>query len=102
MTDIFCLRTGTLDTAKTRIMLTPADAAILGHLRKIQPDIASKQDLSQAVWGPEEQWPPGWFETIEAHLAHLRKAMLKGGAESKIRNHYAFGWHLEGTLEWVE
>jgi DNA-binding response OmpR family regulator len=77
------------------IDLTPREFSVLMALMQRAPDVVSKQQLLDAVWGLDFEGDPN---IVEVYVGYLRRKIDKPFGTETVRTVRGFGYQLKGRL----
>ena len=79
------------ERAGTRIELTPREHAVLEALMRRQPDVVTKQDLIDEVWGIDFDGDPN---IVEVYIGYLRRKVDKPFGVESVRTVRGVGYQV--------
>ena len=79
------------ERAGTRIELTPREHAVLEALMRRHPDVVTKQDLIDEVWGIDFDGDPN---IVEVYIGYLRRKVDKPFDVESVRTVRGVGYQV--------
>jgi DNA-binding response OmpR family regulator len=79
------------------VHLTNQEGVILAAIHSALPVSMNRWDIAKMLWGPRENWPGDWENTLRQHVFNLRKKINR--CTFSIMTHWGGGYRLDGELE---
>lgn len=95
--EVYNIHKGTLRMPDTACVWFPKRMAFIMEalVTRGRDEFITRDYLASILWGDPDRWSDSWAATVTTYMAHIRKAMLRAGLRTLIRNRRTWGYHLE-------